>query len=110
MRADPKESGRDFGDPFVRRLQDSVHQVKKNHEMEERFMIFEEMLQEERAEGRAEGRAEAVLELLEDLGEVPEELRCRIMSEKSLEVLKQYQKKAARAESVEQFCREISST
>lgn len=32
--------------------------------MEERFMIFEEMLKDERTEGKAEGKEEAVLELL----------------------------------------------
>jgi len=38
--------------------------------------------------GRAEGKAEAVLELLEDLGDVPEELRRKIMEQRDLDILK----------------------
>lgn len=56
--ADLSESEKDFGDEFVERLQKSVKHVKESREMEDRFMIFQEMLKEEREEGRAEGRAE----------------------------------------------------
>lgn len=70
-------------------------------------MIFEEMLREERAEGRAEGRveskAEAVLEFLEDLGEIPEYVRERIMNEKDLQTLTRWFKLAAKADSFEEF-------
>ena len=49
-------------------------------------MLLEELLKEEREAGRteglAQGKAEAVLELLSDLGEVPEELREKILGEK----------------------------
>jgi uncharacterized secreted protein with C-terminal beta-propeller domain len=76
--------------------------------MEERFMIFEEMLSEERAEGRIEGKAEAVLDFLSELGDVPEELREKIKAEKNLETLTDYLKKVFRAKSVDQFLEEIS--
>ena len=62
--ADLAESEKDFGDEFVERLQKSVKHVKESREMEERFMIFQEMLKEEREEGRAEGRAEGRTEEL----------------------------------------------
>jgi predicted transposase YdaD len=75
-------------------------------------MIFEEMLSEERAEGRAEGRiegkAEDLIDLLSELGDVPEELREKIKAEKNLETLTDYLKKAFRAKSVDQFLEEIS--
>ncbi|WP_373219951.1 hypothetical protein, partial [Ruminococcus sp. 5_1_39BFAA] len=48
----------DLGDDFVRRLQSAVGKIKKSREMEERYMVFEELLKEEREEGKAEGRAE----------------------------------------------------
>lgn len=70
-------------------------------------MIFEEMLQDERAEGKAEGKAEDILELLEELGAVPDDLRVRIMSERDLAVLKGWHKKAARADSIQQFLRSM---
>ena len=60
---------------------------------------------EGRIEGRAEGKAEYVLELLEELGYVPEGLRKRIMGERDLEVLKRWHKQAIRAGSVEQFAK-----
>ena len=53
--AQPSESEKDFEDAFVKRLQNSIREVKASREMGARHMIFPEMLQEERAEGRAEG-------------------------------------------------------
>ena len=106
-----KESTADFEDAFVGRLQSAVGEIKKSREMEARYMVFEELLKEEREDGRAEGqvegravgKAEAVLELLTDLGEIPEQLRERILSERDLEVLTNYLKMAARAKSLEEF-------
>ena len=45
-------------------------------------MIFQEMLREEYDEGKAERKAEAVLNLLEELGEISDDLRVRNISEK----------------------------
>ncbi len=56
-----------------------------------------------RAEGRAEGRAESILQLLQAAGPVPEELRTRILGERDLKTLVQWNLMAARAESVEMF-------
>ena len=52
-------------------------------------------------EGEAAGKAESVLELLEDLGKIPDELRERILSESNLPVLKQWLKAAAKSESLQ---------
>lgn len=54
-------------------------------------------------EGRQEGRAEFVIELLEELGEVPENLKNRIMRENDSEVLRRWHKLAAKAESMDKF-------
>ena len=54
-------------------------------------------------EGEAVGKAESVLELLEDLGKIPDELRERILSESNLPVLKQWLKAAAKSESLQAF-------
>lgn len=56
-----------------------------------------------RAEGKAEGKAEAILELLSDLGKIPETVKEDILQEKDLSLLTKWLKTAARAESVEQF-------
>ena len=111
VKADLSESETDFEDDFVEKLQNTIRRIKSNREMEERFMIFEEMLRDERAEGKAEGiaegKAEAVLEMLlelmNDLGEIPDELRNRIASEKELETLKKWHRLAARSESLDEF-------
>ena len=70
--ADLEESERDFQDELVSRFQKNIREIKTDLEMGERYMIFEEMLRQEKQEGMQEGRLEAtrenVLELLEDLG------------------------------------------
>lgn len=42
-------------DPLIVHLQKRIWEIKKNRRMEERYMSFEEMLQDERMEGREEG-------------------------------------------------------
>lgn len=53
--------------------------------------------------GKAEGKAEAVLQLLEDLGEIPDALKVRIQEETDLQVLGRWLKAAARVESIGEF-------
>ena len=55
-----QESEKDYHDDFIRRLQDSVSEVKASREMGARYMTFKELLKDEREEGRAEGRAEGI--------------------------------------------------
>ena len=75
--ADLEESEKDFGNELVERFQKTIREIKADREMGGRYMIFEEMLREEKQEGKIEGAIEAtqeaVLELLEDLGEIPKE-------------------------------------
>ncbi|MCM1113311.1 MAG: Rpn family recombination-promoting nuclease/putative transposase, partial [Muribaculum sp.] len=54
VRADT-EGAKNFEDVYIQRLQDTIRRIKSSREMEERFMILEEMLRDERTEGRAEG-------------------------------------------------------
>ena len=103
VKAGLDESTEDFQDDFVQRLQDAVRNVKASREMEERYMLLEELLKEERENGRVEGKAESILELLSDLGEVPEELRKKILGEKDLDILKSYLKKASVSKTIEEF-------
>ena len=58
---------------------------------------------EGRAEGITEGKAEATLELLEDYGEIPEELRKIVMGQTDLNILKEWLKAAAKAGSIKEF-------
>lgn len=103
VKADLQDSKTDFDDDYVRNLQHSVSYIKHNREMEERYMLTELLLEDERWDGKAEGKAECILDLLAELGTVPAELHDRIMSEKDLDILANWFKQAAKAESLEQF-------
>ena len=108
--ADLGESEMDFQDELVKQFQETIHSIKTDREMGERYMIFEEMLREEKQEGRLEGRIEgrieatreAILELLEDLGEISK-TSDRITGLETLEDLKALHKLAARAASLQAF-------
>ena len=105
--ADLVESEEDFKDELVGQFQETIRRIKTDRKMGERYMIFEEMLREEKQEGRLEGRLEAkredILELLEDLGTIPDELRDGIAGIENLEDLKILFKIAARADSFHTF-------
>ena len=107
MTADLEESEEDFQDELVKRFQETIHSIKTDREMGERYMIFEEMLREEKQEGRLEGRIEAtreaVFELLEDLGELPDSLRDRMEGLGELGDLKFLFKLAAKTDSIQNF-------
>ncbi len=65
--------------------------------------------QEGYEEGKAEGKAEAIIELLEDLGNIPEEIQEKIFFEKDLQQLKKWLKLASRVETIEQFSEEMQT-
>lgn len=77
--------------------------------MGERFMLFEELLEMERRQTQLKDRAEMVLEFLEELGPVPKELKEVISSEENPEILKEWIKMAAHANSIEEFEQNISN-
>lgn len=118
--ADPKESQKDYEDSYVRRLQESVEHVKTSREMEDCYMLWEEMIDEEREEAREEGRAEGlteglakgsvashhemILEILSDLtDDLSPELRKCIEDQTDPDILKEYFRKARKATSIEEF-------
>ena len=115
IREDIDGSEREFYDSYVERLQKFIHEIKSNREMEERFMIFEEMLKDERAEGREEGLAlglenakSTLLLCLQSFGTVSETICDQIQSQQELEVLKQWTKIAFQSKSLEEFEKKIS--
>ena len=56
-----------------------------------------------KAEGRMEGKAEFVIDLLENLGEIPDGLRERILLESDLSLLKKWHIEAVKAKTVGEF-------
>lgn len=63
--------------------------------------------QESKEEGRALGKAEFILELLGEVGEVPDALRDLIMEQRNAEQQKVWLKAASRARSIEEFERAV---
>ena len=132
VKAELKESTGDFKDSFVKRIQDAVRNVKASREMEEQFMLLEELIREERedarkqalaegrelglsegrelglSEGMAQERVAAILEVLAGLGDVPDDIREHLSDVKDLDTLKFYFRQALSARSMDEFRRAVS--
>ena len=102
-------------DERLKRLHESIREIKASADMEVEYMKMEErerIIRDEGVEfgkqlGIINGKIEAVLELLEDKGEVPEKVKTEIFAETDLEVLKKWLRLAAKSETIEDFCKEI---
>ena len=69
---DGNGAGNFSDDPLISRIQERIAGLKKSRRMEERYMLFAEMLGEERKEGKREGKKlgeKRILELLEKMEE-----------------------------------------
>lgn len=64
---------------------------------------------EGRIEGRIESKVEDIIELLEDYGEISDELKNNILSQNDLTLLKCWHKLAAHAGSIEEFVSRINN-
>lgn len=53
--------------------------------------------------GRTEMKVQDILELLEDLGEVPEDVKQKICVEQKMDILKRWFKLAAKSQSIDEF-------
>ena len=96
--ADLEASTGNFEDGFVSRLQESVRHVKASRKMEERYMLFEELLRNERKEGKAEGKAEGIIETGLEFGLSEEDILMRLQKKLniSLQKAQDYMDKFAR--------------
>lgn len=102
-------------DERLKRLHESIREIKASADMEVEYMKMEErerIIRDEGVEfgkqiGIINGKIEAVLELLEDKGEVPEKVKAEIFAETDPEVLKKWLRLAAKSETIEEFCKEI---
>jgi hypothetical protein len=64
---------------------------------------IEDLIEDGRTEGRAEGRAQSVIDLLENTGEVTEEMKDMILSQSDVATLKEWLRLAAKTNSIEEF-------
>lgn len=97
--------------PEVKQVRKRVEEVKRNEETEARYMtsityareVYEDGRMEGRAEGKAEGKADMVFEFLDELGDIPEELRTEVSCESDMGRLTRWVKLAARSGSIKEF-------
>ena len=83
-----QESRKEYDDELVRKLQQTVENIKRDREMEGRYMLLEELLDEEfnkgraegEARGRVEGKADSIIKLLAKYGDIPEEVQSKIVT------------------------------
>ena len=80
-----------------------MEQIKKSREMEDRFMTIGELIEDDLEEARAEGRAQMILEMLQDKGFISEKTVDRVLKEKNLSVLKEWNRLAVEVQSVQEF-------
>ena len=110
VKEDNADNNSETKDGYVRQLQNSIRSLKENREVENNYMkwAWEAFKQDREDEIREEAKRESVLDILNELGEIPKGLEERIMSETRLDVLKSMVKIAAHATSFLEFEEKIS--
>lgn len=98
-----EEVSRNCKSERIKEMQRHIEAIKSSEEIGVKYMQAWEEKIYDRNEGKQEGKAEAVLELLEDLGTVPQELKKIILEQSNLDILRRWLKLAAKAETIEEF-------
>lgn len=97
-------------DERLKRLHESIREIKASADMEVEYMKMEERERIIRDEGKQigiiNGKIESVLELLEDKGEVPEKVKAEIFAETDPGSIEEVLRLAAKPETIEEFCKE----
>ena len=109
VKTDTSENNAETDDAYVKTLQQTIRSVKENRELERNFMTLDEIRQAGIVEGMLQARKEDIFGFLQELGDIPEGLRARIMSETDIDVLKAMIKIAIAAASIEEFEKNISN-
>ena len=113
IKTDNPENNTATDDEYVKGLQQTIRNIKKNRELEREFMTWDDIRRdaklEGKIEGQLEGKKEIILTLLEDLGTIPPHIEERIMSEFNSSVLNSMSKAAATATSFSDFEEKISN-
>ena len=110
-----EDSDKDYDDPLVSRLQESVKRIKSDREMGARYMLLEEMMKDEynagKKEGIIKGKREEKLELINDFlaqhGEIPKTISDKLADISDEAILRNLVKKAAIVSGIEEFEKEL---
>lgn len=94
-------------DPFVRHLQDTIDKIKLDRGMEERYMLLEEMMRNEKQKGIQQGSWEmlvqCIINSLESKFVIPVELKEKIVSETDIDKLNVWFQLSLKVSSIEDF-------
>ena len=90
-------------DPFVRHLQNTIDTIKQDRSMEERYMLLEEMMRNEKQEGRQEIAVQFLLDSLNSKFSVSTALSKKISSETDMNKLQSWFQLALKVTSLEDF-------
>lgn len=92
---------------FVRHLQDTVDAIKQNRSMEERYMLLEEMMRNEKQEGIQQGSHQMLIQCLVDFLEakfsVSDTMVKKIESETNICKLQAWFQLSLKVSSIEEF-------
>ena len=109
-------SSENYSDPYVRQLQKSVNDTKKSRKMEERFMMIEELMQEEYQAGREEGIAAGVdalkavvLEVLDMRNMLTDTTKYLLEHTSDMETLKKMSHTAISCRNAEEFLEKFNA-
>lgn len=90
-------------DPFVRHLQNTIDTIKQDRSMEERYMLLEEMMRNEKQEGRQEIAVQFLLDSLNSKFSVSTALSKKISSETDMNKLQSWFQLSLKVTSLEDF-------
>ena len=98
-------------DPFVRHLQDTIDKIKLDRGMEERYMLLEEMMRNEKQKGIQEGiqkgsqemLVRCIIDSLESKFVIPDKLKKNIISETETNKLNAWFQLSLKVSSLEEF-------
>ena len=94
-------------DPFVRHLQNTIDAIKQNRSMEERYMLLEEMMRNEKQEGIQQGSQQMLIQCLVDFLEakfsVSDTMVKKIESETDICKLQTWFQLSLKVSSIEEF-------
>lgn len=93
----------------TRELYEYVSRIKVQPEVRLEYMRFDEYVALERWEAADEARKSDIMELLQEYGEIPEELQEMVKKERTEKVLKKWLKLAARVNSIQEFMDTVTS-
>lgn len=104
-------------DSLIHEIQSTINSIKADRAMEDKYMLFEELLKDEYNAGKAEGLAEGelsssltkLLELLSIKFSISADLQSQLTSITDIEILNKLFTTAAKAESIDEFIDAMNS-